>query len=124
MKTFEKNTLNALTKELEVAMNEVLKQHGVTGRFAGGNFTEFEAKIKFQLNIATTEAKENKMAETENRMKAYANIYGLTVKSKDGSKLLVDYKPRNHKYPFIYLEARTGKRFKTTLESAKRMFAA
>ena len=50
------------------------------------------------------------------------SIAGL-VREK-GNYVLVDYKASNHKYPFIYLNKADGKRYKTSYENAKRLFAA
>lgn len=93
--------MNKMTKQaaqqLRADLNELLANHNLGFEFSVGNirYSETEASIKLVAKVIGAKS------ETETLIELEANRLGLTLERVNG-KQLVGYKPRNHKYPFIY----------------------
>ena len=116
MKTFTKTNLNALRVELDAVLKAFGEKHGIEMKTGKGKFTAntFDVTVNSVIAGAKTIA--------EDTLDAYLDIHNLNKVGYMGDTL-VEYQRRNHKYPFIYTSARDGKRYKCTLEEAKRRFA-
>jgi len=112
-KGFDKKNL----KVLREVMNAALAEAGFEGlSFEVGNakYEQAEANFQVKVKIEGLETVSDKMLEAEVRR------LGL-VMEKEGRKL-IDYKPRNHKYPFIMEDG--GKRYKLSGIQARAYFGA
>jgi hypothetical protein len=112
---FDRKNLNTLRAE----MDALLKKYGVESNleFTIGNmrFSDTEVDIKVKAKISGAPSR------SEQALGPIMRQYDFKQIGRDGRKL-VEYKKRNHKYPFIF--EYTGKRFKCSYEKAKMYFAA
>jgi len=110
-KGFTPKNLEALRAQL----TQVLADAGFDNlEFDTGRIKYENAKctVPLEIKIKGMESFDDKYLKME------ANRLGLTLEERNGRKL-VEYKPRNTKYPFIYLDTRSGKRFKCDSRSAE-----
>jgi len=117
--TFNKTTATQFRTEF----NELMAKYGQTANLdiSIGNirFTPTEINVKMNVKIrGTTSLAETKASDS---LKFEAMIMNLTLDETMGRKLL-EYNSRRHKYPFTYLDLKTGKRFKTTATMARLYF--
>jgi hypothetical protein len=114
---FDRKNLNALRAEMQA----LLSKYGIDSNldFEVGNmkFSEAEVEIKVSAKIAGAKTMTNVILESR------VAALGLTMKNALGDELL-DYNTRAHKMPFVYLNARDGKRYKCDERTAKMRFAA
>lgn len=125
---FDRPQALAFLKELEAVAKELADKHGVIympGR-STYDFNKLTAKLDFNVraNSATTTATMPGVASMPSVTAALvsaAKRYGMDVSivGPEGARL-VDYKPQNHKYPWI-VEKR-GKRWKWPTDMAQRAF--
>jgi hypothetical protein len=115
--SFDKKNLAALRAE----MNAVLQKYGVDANLEiqVGNmkFSSTEVEIKVNAKVKGAKTFSNTILESR------AAALGLKLTNKVGDQL-VDYNTRSYKYPFVYLNARDGKRYKCDEVTAKMRFAA
>lgn len=115
--SFDKNNLNALRAE----MNAVLQKYGVSANLEleVGNMrfssSEVEIKVKAKVKGAKT--------LTDSILESRVAALGLKMKNKNGD-VLMEYKTRNWKMPFVYKCGASGKLFKCDERSVKMRFAA
>lgn len=115
--SFDKKNLAALRSE----MNAALQKYGVDANLeiTVGNMkfssTEVEIKVNAKVNGAKT--------FSDTILESRAASLGLKLKNQNGD-ILVDYNTRAHKMPFVYIDARDGKRYKCDELMAKLRFAA
>jgi len=57
MKEFNKKTLNVLRKDLNKAISDVLKTHGLTGKVEGMRYTSADVTAKIQIGIGDVDDK-------------------------------------------------------------------
>ncbi len=113
MQTFNPQNLN----DLRARLNAVLKEFDANLEFDIGKITYNAAECTVPLKVKI------KGAAPEKTMLGRVMIeFGLQENSTMGKYKLVDYRPRQYKFPFIYQDAQ-GRRFKTTEEHARIMFA-
>jgi hypothetical protein len=102
-------------------MSALLKKYGVDTNleFDVGNmkFSESEVEIKIKAKVAGAKTLTNVILESR------VAALGLKMKNSVGDEL-VDYNTKAYKMPFVYLNARDGKRYKCDERSAKIRFAA
>lgn len=114
---FDRKNLTALRAE----MSALLKKFGVDTNleFEVGNmkFSESEVEIKIKAKVAGAKTRTNVILESR------VAALGLKMKNSAGDEL-VDYNTKAYKMPFVYLNARDGKRYKCDENSAKMRFAA
>jgi hypothetical protein len=114
---FDKTNLKALRSEMEALLNK----YGVNSNleFLVGNmkFSEGDVEIKVNAKVKGAKTLSNVILETR------AEALGLKLTNSRGDKL-VDYNTRSYKYPFVYLAAKDGKRYKCDETMAKLRFAA
>jgi len=124
IETFTKANAKEIQAEVMNSVNEALAKFGVKAQFGGGSFQDVEIKLKLTLKLESENTPE-KIAEARDKVaeaaKDLVKRFGINPVSADGTKQIVDYKPRNTKYPIIYLK--NGKRYKTSLSRAKYDFA-
>lgn len=75
IRTFDKATCRLLQEDLNTALADLAKRHGLAVRPAGGKFsdTSFTAKVEFTLAQNNPAAKEAEMRE----FNEYCSFYGL-----------------------------------------------
>lgn len=114
---FDRKNLTALRSE----MLALLTKYGVDSNieFEIGNmkFSENEVEIKVKSKIVGAKTFTNVILES--RIAAL----GLKMKNALGDEL-VDYNTKAYKMPFVYLNARDGKRYKCDERTAQLRFAA
>lgn len=113
IKEFDKPTLRAFRVELEA----LLKKYDGNVEMSVGNITFSPGDAKITINAKIPGVK----SQTEELIESYAKIHGLVLQ-KNGRRL-VEYHPRKYKMPFIYVDT-DGKRYQTSLDRAKQLFAA
>lgn len=106
-------------------VNAILRKYGaennlelVPGR---GRYSESDVTLNMTMKIAGEKSFAEKA--TDSHTKSYMMAYGLTDEPRNGKKL-IEIKTRSCKYPVIYKDLNDGKRYKTSLNEAKRLFAA
>ena len=102
-------------------MQAVLEKYGVPSNleFEVGNMKFSDAEVEIKVKAKVKGAK----TRTDSILESIAKIHGLKIKNKDGD-VLVDYKTRNWKMPFVYKSAADGKLYKCDERGAKIRFAA
>ena len=118
-KPFDRAGVKALREELSAVLARHAAATGLTISFGNAKFTPESVDFKVSVTIPGCKT------VTEHKLDAglahVLKVYNL-VKIAEGREL-VGYDSRKHKYPFIYREIATGKRFKTNLMAAKVWFA-
>jgi len=119
---FTEANVRSLQAELKDTLNELGKKYGI-------NITPV-GNFRYSTNTFTTKIEGSAMADTFTMIKLGGNIslklaeqierLGLNVSA--GNMQLVDYRPRNRKYPFIYHQ--NGQHYKCSEAEAKRIFSA
>ena len=110
---FDKNTL----KILRSAMQKALDEAGLGNlEFNVGNMKYSSAEVKIQITAKI----EGKKTITDVMLEEQIRVHNL--KREVGGRVLVEFKPSNHKYPFIFEQ--NGKRYKCSTMQAKAYFAA
>jgi len=114
---FDKVTLNALRAEMQEVMNKYAAAANLTIEVGSMKFSaaEVEIKVKAKINGAVT--------MTDRLLESAARNAGITNFKNAAGDQLVGYNSRSFKYPFVYLSARDGKRYKCDAYSAKLRFA-
>ena len=111
---FDKPTLKALRAE----MNAVLEKYGVDSNLdiEVGNMRFSDAKVDITVTakIKGKKTREDIMLDME--------IEHLNIMKEKNGRRLVEYRTRNHKYPFIYEEIKSGKLFKCSKAQAMTYF--
>jgi hypothetical protein len=113
---FDRDSLKMLRAE----MQSLLTKYGVDMNleFNVGNmkFSEAEVEIKVSAKIAGAKTFSNVILESR------VAALGLKMKNALGDEL-VDYNSKAYKMPFVYINARDGKRYKCDERTAKLRFA-
>lgn len=111
--SFDKKNLQVLRTEI----NALLKAHGIEGlEMSVGNCKFSSGDATFQLSVKIEGAK----TFNETLLESQMAFYNLQKTASNGA-VLVEYLPKNHKYPFVY--AYGGKRYKCDERTARMMFA-
>jgi hypothetical protein len=80
-------------------------------------FTDASVDMKITAKIKGATTTDDKI------LQRYVVKLGLQMKNKDGDMLL-GYKPKNWKMPFLFVSGNSGKQFKCDEATVKRLFAA
>ena len=91
--------------------------------FTMGNMTYSENQVTLKLTIRVAKAP-NKMMEDLLEFIKGRKFYGdeYNMISESGNYELIGYKPKNRKYPFIYLDRSSKRSFKTSREGMEKKF--
>lgn len=91
--------------------------------FTMGNMTYSENQVTLKLTIRVAKAP-NKMMEDLLEFIKGRKFYGdeYNMVSESGNYELIGYKPKNRKYPFIYLDRSSKRSFKTSREGMEKKF--
>lgn len=128
---FNKTNLPLIRKDIDAALAEVAKKHGIN--LSIGNIRFTADSFRTTLNATAKVAASNAPAVPEEMLALMG--YGMVMLGKSfdvkgiytsptlGLVKFVGYHPRKPKYPFI-VATPTGKRFKITSEAAKSIVAA
>jgi hypothetical protein len=116
--------LKTIKTDAEAALRDVAAKHGVQFSFGNGTFTPDNATLKLEIaGIAANGAVKTKEAADFER---YASSFGLTpedlgtIFTYNGKEFkLLGAKPRNHKYPLIAENTKTGRKFKLPGDAVK-----
>ena len=116
--SFDRSSAMALRKELE----SVLEKYGAESNleFVFGNTTYSAGAVELKVSVKIAGGVTLKEEKIEKALSMMMQMYNLQ-QLKNGRKL-VGYDTRKPKFPFIYEE--NGKRFKTSSDHAKVLFAA
>jgi len=109
-------------REMSEEIADVLNKYGFknTGfRAAGASFYGSECTFKIQANIQ--ERAEGVKSIGEAALENMARMHDLSLERLPCGRKLVEFKRRNHTYPFIYDGGPEGRR-KCSLTSAKHRF--
>lgn len=118
--SFDKATCRTLRNELQAVLEKYAGSTGMTISVGNMRFTAGSVTIKVEATIQG--AKSTKQALQEESLKFHAGLDKLSLDVVNG-KQLVGYNSRSYKYPYIYIEVATGKRYKTGRSSARVYFA-
>ena len=113
---FNKATLTTLRNE----MNALLSKYGVEN-----GFNIETGKIKFSEHDCTIEVKvaiEGKQTFNDVILESTVKALGIKLVNSNGDRL-VEYNSRSYKMPFIYVNAKDGKRYKCDEQTAKYRFS-
>jgi hypothetical protein len=114
MQSFNKVTCQKLRADL----NRVLAAYGVAEgiTFEVGNMRFSPSEVR----ITSLTARINGAPKREEKlMESMFVVHGLTEFNGRGDRL-VEYNPRRYQYPFVFISASNGKRYKCSLAQAKR----
>jgi len=114
---FDRDSLKMLRLEMQALLNKYSVDTNIEFSVGNMKFSEAEVEIKVSAKIAGAKTMTNVILESR------VAALGLTMKNALGDELL-DYNTRAHKMPFVYLNARDGKRYKCDERTAKMRFAA
>lgn len=115
VQSFTRPVLQQLRGEIDAVLAKFAKEHGLIMELGNIKFSdaEFTAQLKTKI--------EGKKTLTDEILLGQIRIHGL-VQSKNGYEL-TGYHSRRYAYPFSYT-APDGKRFKCSIDQAKRLFGA
>ena len=105
-------------KDLRIELDAVLAKFGANLEFDIGNMKFSEAQVEMKLTAKVKGA----VTLDDKQLELMIKVFNLVIE-KNG-KRLVRYDQKKYKFPFIYEDVKTGKRFKTSEQSAKLQFAA
>ena len=91
--------------------------------FTMGNMTYSENQVTLKLTIRVAKAPNKMMEDLLEYIKGrkfYGDEYNMV--SESGYYELIGYKPKNRKYPFIYLDRSSKRSFKTSREGMEKKF--
>lgn len=115
IKSFDKTNARALGMEIEAALGEIAKKHGVTIEYGGGRLEDIEFTLKLRIKVADPKiAEAAERREFESLAPLYhmpRDAYGKTFMANGTQYKLVSIEPGRSKYPFVGVRA-DGKRFK------------
>jgi hypothetical protein len=114
---FNRKNLSALRAE----MAKVLQKYGVDANLdiSVGNMRFSDAEVEVKVTAKVKGAK----TMSDHILESQVKSLGLKMKNAAGDRL-VDYKSRNWKFPFVYVDGCNGKRYKCDEQSAKVRFSA
>ena len=113
--SFNRFNLKEISKEIELALEEVGNKYGLDFSMGGIKFSPTTFHCKLEAAITSEEG------STIEEVKFKQNAIYFGVKPEDYQKQvflygkrynLIGIKPSAHKYPFICKECNTGKRYK------------
>lgn len=114
---FDKTSLKALRAEMQALLSKYGVESNVEFTVGNMKFSEAEVEIKVSAKIVGAKTLSNTILESR------AAALGLKLKNALGDEL-VDYNTKAYKMPFVYLNARDGKRYKCDERMAKMRFGA
>lgn len=115
MKSFNKATCKQLRADLQAVLNKYGATEGI--EFNIGNMRFYEHEVKFTGMTATIKGEKKLVEKALDHQFA---IHGLQDVNAKGDRL-IEYNRRRYQYPFIYIEARSGKRYKCSLAQCLRL---
>lgn len=126
IKSFDKHNLGTIRKDIEAALKSVGATHGISLRLGNIRFTNdtFSTKLDVTLNDTTGSIVTPELAELRKMGKSYLGpaFDENKVYERLGKKVkIVGISPRRSKYPIIYQELSTGKRYKTSEQEGRSM---
>lgn len=114
---FDRDSLKTLRAEMQALLSKYSIDTNIEFSVGNMKFSDAEVEIKVKAKIAGAKTFSNVILETQ------VAALGLKMKNAVGDEL-VDYNTKAYKMPFVYLNARDGKRYKCDERSAKIRFAA
>lgn len=110
---FTKNTLPLIRRQIEGALSDQLAEYeGMKFQLGNITFTNEGDKFWCKLTVTTPESEQN----DRQYVKGVCESYGIP-QIKNGYEVL-DFKPKNYKYPFVY-RGPDGSKRKCTLSYLK-----
>lgn len=112
---FDKTTLQSIRRELNAVLAKYGNESGIELSLGNIKFTEAEFEGKLNAKIVGAKTRSDSLLES------VVKSQGLCINGI-GGKVLVEYKPRNYKYPYVY--ELNGKRYKCSAVNANIYFKA
>lgn len=110
---FDKPTCRTLAKDIEAALAEVAKKHGVTIQYAGGRFQDTSLAMKLEVKVADPEvqakAAQIEFASLAPLFRLTGAHYGREFTAQGKRYRLVGFQPRKRKYPIRAHDIAAGK---------------
>lgn len=113
--TFDKSNLQSLRFAINMKLDDIAKEFGITLRLENISYSETEFTAKMKGTAAGNAEKQKADAAM------MAKAYGLKTTEND-KYVLVKYDSKKHKFPFIVKDKITGKQYKFTEDHAKLYF--
>lgn len=122
-------TCKNIRTDLDVALAEVAKKHGLSARSLSGSFDDDTFTVRCEFATVGDDGSVNDKGA--NDFRRYAPQFGLPadalgqtfVSPKSGPMKIVGLKPRSPKFPVI-AEDESGKRYKFTADSVKQLLGS
>jgi hypothetical protein len=115
MQSFNKVTCQKLRAELDAVLAKYGAANGITFEIGNMRFSPNEVRItSLTARINGAPKREEKL------MEAMFGIHGLKEVNSRGDRL-VEYNPRRFSYPYVFVAANNGKRYKCSLAQAKNL---
>lgn len=119
--SFEKHHFPTLRAEIDEALKQLGKKHGLV--FHAGNVTFSHYNAEFKLSVATLAKDGTAVSKEAESFKLLCKSYGLQPEDlgrrykKDGQTYtVIGCKPNSYKYP-ILVSCTDGKRYKVAVDS-------
>ena len=122
--SFDRETVKNVRADMAAAMQEVAKKHGIKIQQAKSvRFDEHGFGLRFEVKTSEGDkAEETERKETVNQMAKMEGIdkpvFGVKFSLFDKTFSVIDYKPRNRKYPFI-AKGDDGKQYKLSADHVR-----
>jgi hypothetical protein len=113
---FDRDSLKMLRLEMQALLTKYGADMNIEFNIGNMKFSESEVEIKVSAKIAGAKTFTNVILESR------VAALGLKMTNSLGDQL-VDYNTKAYKMPYVYLNARDGKRYKCDERSVKIRFA-
>ena len=102
-----KTVLKMIADDIELALQEVAKKHGVQIKRGNGTFDSGSASLKININTISANG-EVQTPESVDLKRHYPHLVGKKIAIEHRTFTIVGYKPKNWKKPFIIRENKMG----------------
>lgn len=121
--SFDKTNLKTLRQDINAALAEVSKKHGINIEFGTIRFSGNQARTKLTMETQGRAADVAVLKSVGLNLASACKMFNINADARGPKgERLVDYVPSRPKYPFTY-ETIRGTRYKCSQYDASRMFA-
>lgn len=123
MKTFDRNELGLLRKDISDMLSVIAKKHNITLSIGNISFsaTEFHTKLTGKTNgfgvIGNDKVKDSKFEYGILKLGLPKNIIGKSFTSNNKKYIITEIAPNRPKYPIIAKSLADGKQYKFTKDT-------
>lgn len=115
-----KSKIQQVVAEMEAALEEVAKKHGLTARRGNVRFTSDNFNVKFDV-ARVTEGGDAVTPEMTALKLYHPNLVGKTFNDRGEKIQFVGYNRSAHKYPLLFKNLSNGKVYKTNTVHAQQL---